>query len=126
MGMPDQQHCRRGLSQQTLHRIDDFIEQALAGKIALDDLAKLARLSRFHFVRTFRKTMGISPMEYVLRARIRRSQPMLLSCRHTVADVAVSLGFCDQSHFTRSFRRVTGYPPRRFIAECRSAESANA
>lgn len=106
-----------GLNLRARHRVDDFIERHLADRFTLADMADAACMSRFHFSRMFRLTFGVSPMEYVLRRRIERAKPMLLDRRLSIADVAATLGFCDQSHFTRSFRRVTGYPPRQFIAQ---------
>lgn len=104
-----------GLSGAAQRRISEFIERNISERFTLSDLADAACMSRFHFARMFRRTFGISPMEYVLRARIERAKPMLLARGPSVADVAATFGFCDQSHFTRSFRRITGCSPRQFV-----------
>lgn len=111
-----------GLNLRARRRVDAFVEQHLADRFTLTDMADAACMSRFHFSRMFRLTFGVSPMEYVLHRRIERAKPMLLDRRRSIADVAAALGFCDQSHFTRSFRRVTGYPPRQFIAHAARIE----
>jgi AraC-like DNA-binding protein len=111
-----------GLNLRARHRVDEFIERHLAERFTLADMADAACMSRFHFSRMFRLSFGVSPMEHVLRRRIERAKPMLLDKRLSIADVAATLGFCDQSHFTRSFRRITGYPPRQFIAHANRAE----
>lgn len=111
-----------GLNLRARHRVDEFIERHLVERFTLTDMAEAACMSRFHFSRMFRLTFGISPMEYVLHRRIERAKPMLLDQRRSIAEVAATLGFCDQSHFSRSFRRVTGYAPRQFIAHANRTE----
>ena len=113
----DQQPGHQWLSGITQRRIGEFIERNLSERFTLADLAGAAYMSRFHFARMFRRTFGISPMEYVLRERIERAKPMLLDRRVSIADVAATFGFCDQSHFTRSFRRIAGCSPRQFVAD---------
>jgi AraC-like DNA-binding protein len=107
----------QGLTITARTRVTRFIEEHLADRITLSELASAACMSRFHFARMFRLSFGQSPMEYVLAAKVELAKQLLLAGNHSIAYVAAMLGFADQSHFTRSFRRVAGCSPRQFIAE---------
>lgn len=120
---PDRQAVRRrardrrsGLNSRAEQRVRRFLENSLGERFTLADMADAACMSRFHFARMFRISFGISPMDYVLRRRVEQAKQVLRRQDTTIASVAASLGFCDQSHFTRSFKRITGCSPRQFIA----------
>lgn len=109
-----EQRPRRGLSRRALTRACSFIAENLGERFTLDDLARQAGVSRFHFARLFRVSTGDSPMAYLLKSRIERAKQMLLQDDRPVCEIAAVLGFCDQSHLTRTFRRLTGLTPREF------------
>lgn len=102
------------LSIQAVARVRSYIEENVGERISLEDLARIAQVSRFHFARQFRLRTGQSPMGYLLRARIERAKQMLGDSAMKVAEIAVALGFADQSHFTRTFRRFVGVPPSEY------------
>jgi AraC family transcriptional regulator len=108
---------RRGLSRRALNRACSFIAENLGERFTLDDLARQAGVSRFHFARLFRVSTGDSPMAYLLKSRIERAKQMLLQDDRPVCEIAAVLGFCDQSHLTRTFRRLTGLTPREFARQ---------
>ena len=105
---------RGGLAGSVLRRIRAYIDAHIGERISLDDLAREAGVSRFHFARQFRLSTGDSPMGYVRRVRIERSKRILQSRETTIAEVAATLGFSDQSHFTRTFGRLVGVSPGSF------------
>jgi len=107
----------RGLSRRALTRACSFIAENLGERFTLDDLARQAGVSRFHFARLFRISTGDSPMAYLLKSRIERAKQMLLQNAGPVCEIAAALGFCDQSHLTRTFRRLTGMTPREFARQ---------
>ncbi len=80
----------------------------------LDTLARDAGLSAFHFLRVFARTLGVTPHQYLVRARLRRAARQLAQSARPVTDIAYDVGFADLSHFTRSFRRAAGMSPGRF------------
>jgi len=108
----DSVHSRfpSGLEGSVLRRIRVYIDAHIGEHISLDDLARQAGISRFHFARQFRLTTGESPMGYLRRVRIERSKSILQSRETTIAEVA----FSDQSHFTRTFGRMVGVSPGSF------------
>lgn len=82
--------------------------------IDLEATAAQAGLSPWHFLRVFARVVGVTPHQYLLRARLRRAARMLAGDERPVTDVALDAGFADLSNFVRSFHRVAGVPPRHF------------
>lgn len=92
-------------------RAKERLEASLDGDVSLRTLAAECGLSRSHFSRAFRVTTGMAPYQWLLHRRIERAQDLLRNTRQTIAEVALSCGFADQSHFTRIFTRIVGASP---------------
>jgi AraC family transcriptional regulator len=105
---------RGGLAGGALKRVRTYIDDHIGERISLDELAREAGVSRFHFARQFRLSTGESPMGYVRRVRVERSKSILQGRNSSIAEVAARLGFSDQSHFTRIFGRLVGVSPGNF------------
>ncbi|MCC7125573.1 MAG: helix-turn-helix transcriptional regulator [Acidobacteria bacterium] len=103
---------KHGLPPAVLARVVEFINESLAERMSLEDLAKVAGLSPSHFVAMFKRSTGVAPHQYVLLRRLDRAKDLLARSRLPIADVAVRTGFADQSHLTRMLRRHTGLTPR--------------
>ena len=115
----------RGLPPRALGNVIAYIEDHLGEAIELIDLARIGNVSRFHFIKLFKMSTGMSPMAYVERSRIRRAARLIKHGEMRLTEIAVAVGFADQSHFTRRFRRHTGYTPGSFRRE-RSLASGTA
>ena len=89
-----------------------FIERYLGTHLTLGDLAREAGLSRFHFLRTFERLVGVTPHRYILRARLREAAMRLEAESTGILDIALDCGFSDQSNFSRAFRAEFGASPR--------------
>ena len=86
---------------------------------AATDLASLARvagLSKHHFLRVFRRSVGMTPHQYLLRARMARAARRLARSREPVISVALDAGFGDLSTFNARFRATFGMTPTRYRA----------
>lgn len=105
------QRPRRRLGARTLKLLDDYIETHLGHDVSLGDLAALAGVSRFHFARMFRDTVGHPPHRYVLGRRIERARELLRSPSLPLREIAARTGFADQSHLTRAIKRTYGATP---------------
>src|SRR5260221_4448282 len=81
---------------------------------SLRSLAYEARLSPYHFLRTFERITGVTPHQYVLRVRLRRAATALATDLGKVVDVALASGFGDLSNFNRAFRAEFGVSPRAY------------
>lgn len=99
------------LNMRAFREVRAYIEEHLDERVTLDDLARVAGVSRFHFARQFRLRTGESPMGFLLRARVERAKRLLRETSAAIGDIAAMLGFADQSHFTRTFKRLVGMPP---------------
>jgi AraC-like DNA-binding protein len=87
------------------------IHASYAEPLGVDELARTAMMSRFHFTRVFRDEVGVAPYQYLLRVRIARATELLRSGRCSVTEAALSVGFQDFSRFARTFRAHTGKRP---------------
>jgi AraC family transcriptional regulator len=79
--------------------------------LGLVTLAREARLSRYHFLRVFRQVTGLTPHQYIVRARLRRAAERLLLEPARVLDIALESGFGDVSNFNHAFRAEFGVNP---------------
>jgi transcriptional regulator GlxA family with amidase domain len=101
---------RGGLSPKTLRRVQDHIATNLGQKITNEVLAEVAKLSPSHFARAFKDSQGVAPHRYILECRVKRTQE-LLATDLPLSEIAVEVGFSDQSHLTRWFREFVGVTP---------------
>jgi AraC family transcriptional regulator len=103
-----------------------FMEERFAGPCALSDLARLAGLSPFHFLRVFRATTGLTPHQHLLRTRLRAAATHLARTDVPVTDVALTIGFEDLSNFTRSFRAEYRVSPLQYRAQFQPGKLSSA
>jgi AraC family transcriptional regulator len=83
-------------------------------RIDLESAAGEAGLSPFHFLRLFRDVLGVTPHQYLVRARLRRAARLLADEERPITDIALDVGFADLSNFVRTFHRAAGVSPRDF------------
>jgi AraC family transcriptional regulator len=100
-----------GLAAWQVRRSLAYIEEHLGAKLALEEIVAQIGLSRSHFSRAFKTSLGSSPMAYVILRRVERAKLMMMTSAAGLADVAQVCGFADQSHLTRQFRRIAGKCP---------------
>lgn len=107
-----------GLSLGKLNKVHEFIQDNIASDHSVEDLASTVGLSPSHFCRSFKQATGISPYQYVLRARIERAKAMLEFGKSSAAEIASFLGFSSHSHFSDVFRKQTGMSPTAYLEQC--------
>ncbi len=91
-----------------------WIEAHAADAIDLDGAARFAGLSPFHFLRLFRRVVGVTPHQYLVHCRLKRAARLLAEPERAITDIAYDVGFGDLSNFVRSFHRAAGVSPRSF------------
>jgi AraC family transcriptional regulator len=101
----------RSLQKWRLKRVVQYVDDHLAAKITLQDLATVAGLSRMHFAAQFRAAIGMRPHEFLLKRRIERAEELLKQADVSLVDVALTVGFQTQAHFTTVFKRFAGDTP---------------
>jgi AraC-like DNA-binding protein len=105
---PAVETCERRRVRDVAARLD----AACAEDLSLGEMAALAGLSRYHFIRAFRTVTGETPRQYLIGARLRAAADRLADTREPVTEIALSVGFNDLSHFNATFRRAFGMAPR--------------
>ncbi|CAN5355147.1 hypothetical protein BH10PSE4_BH10PSE4_31640 [soil metagenome] len=103
-----------GLAPWQERKVRQFVAENLDRTIAVGELASLARLSTTHFSRVFKRSFGITPRDYVMRARLERAKSLLTQTSASLCQIALDCGFCDQAHMSRIFHQVVGATPSRW------------
>jgi AraC family transcriptional regulator len=104
-----------GLSNLKLQQVKEYIYEYLHQDLKLIDLAAIAQISPYHFLRLFKQSTGITPHQYILLRRIDKAKFLLHHSELSIAEIAVRVGFCDQSHLTQYFKRIVGVTPKQFL-----------
>jgi AraC family transcriptional regulator len=94
--------------------VASLIDAEYAEPMSLGEMAGLASLIRYHFIRAFRSVTGETPRQYLIGARLRAAADRLLDTRETVTEIAFGVGYNDVSHFNATFRAAFGASPRSF------------
>jgi len=102
---------RGGLAPWQQKRVAAYIEERVANDIPLATLAELARLSPYHFCRSFKRSFGMPPHRYHAIRRIERAKQLLADRQLSVTTIALDVGFSDTSRFSAAFHRLTGQTP---------------
>jgi AraC family transcriptional regulator len=101
-----------GLSAPRRRRVEAYIEAHLDRDLSLPVLAEVAELGTTQFKLQFKRSMGVTVHEYVMRRRVERARALLVAAAMPAGQVALAAGFAHQSHMARWMRRVLGVTPR--------------
>ncbi|WP_044564470.1 helix-turn-helix domain-containing protein [Azospirillum sp. B4] len=112
--MPAEARATGGLAPWQIRRVVAYIDANLAVDLSNEMLADLIQLSRSHFCAAFRRSLGISPRNFIIERRVARAAQLMLGGDASLADIAGVCGFSDQAHFSRLFRRSRGETPSRW------------
>ncbi len=104
-----------------LLRAKDLADARYFEPLDVDDLARVAALSRAHFSREFRRAFGESPHAYLQTRRLERAASLLRSTDRSVAEVCFSVGLQSVGSFTTSFKQTFGMTPTAYRASFPSA-----
>jgi AraC family transcriptional regulator len=105
---------RGGLAAWQQRLVAAYIEEHLSEQASLGTLARLARLSPYHFSRAFKQSFGMPPHRYHTHRRIERAKTLLERHALSITDIGLRLGFSETSSFTAAFRKTTGLTPSRY------------
>ena len=106
-----------GLSKSKLKEITEYINANLHCNLKVIELAAIAQISPYHFIRLFKNSIGKTPHQYILQCRIERGKYLLQHTQLSPEEVAASLGFCDRNHFAKYLKRFTGLTPKQLQAK---------
>jgi AraC family transcriptional regulator len=91
--------------------VSDFIETNISQQVSVTALAALARLSPYHFCRSFKASFGVPPHKYHVIRRIERAKQLLSDPSLSMTEIGGMLGFSDSASFSASFRRIARVSP---------------
>ncbi len=97
-----------------VHRAVDFIHSCYEQSITIKDMATVACLSEYHFLRLFKEAFGTTPRQYLLRKRVRAAARLLENTDVPIAEIAVRVGFDSRQNFYRSFQKAKRSAPRTY------------
>ena len=103
-----------GLSPAAMRRVREYVDAHLGGSMDLATLAGVAGVSIHHFARGFKQSAGVTPHHYLTQKRVERAQDLLGNTDLSVSEIALAVGFSDQSHLARHFRQMLGVTPGQF------------
>ncbi len=106
-----------GLPKYKLQQAIDYINQYLDQDLTLAAIATTVQVSPYHFSRLFKQSTGLTPHQYVIQCRVERAKQLLLQGELTIAEVAYSVGFANQSHLNRHFKRLFGVTPKAILSK---------
>ena len=93
--------------------ITDYIKNNLHHKLSVEEISKMAFVSKSNLFKLFKEELGISPNDYIIQERIKKAKELLVNHR-SVKEVAFMTGFADTNYFTRVFRQLVGETPKQF------------
>ena len=88
----------------------EFINDSIDTNFTLEALASNVNLSKFHFLRLFKKNFGLTPHAFIVNERLNRANNLIKN-GYSLSSASVQVGFNDQSHFSRNFKKYFGYTP---------------
>ncbi|MBQ4912888.1 helix-turn-helix transcriptional regulator [Maribacter sp. MMG018] len=95
------------------NEIDLYIENNIHEKFNLDDLSRMANINKYGFVKKFKATTGMTPMNYILMKKV-FSCKELIDAHTELTDVAYRYNFTDMAHFSKTFKRFVGVSPKKY------------
>jgi AraC family transcriptional regulator len=101
------------LHSRAVERVISAIRGRLDESISLREMAAIAYMSRYHFIRTFRQVTGVPPRRFLSALRVEAATRMLLNSNHSVTDICLDVGYSSLGTFIRRFSAVLGISPMR-------------
>jgi AraC-like DNA-binding protein len=95
----------------SLHHVAEYMKNNLTMDLDLEDLAKIANMSKYHFCRRFKKNYGTTPMKYFTALRISKAKELLMYSDLNISQIAYSVGFSDPGYFSRVFNQKESITP---------------
>lgn len=95
----------------------NYIDSHFRNELSLNDLADIVHISPYHLAHVFKKEVGVSPIQYLIRCRIEEAKKQLIETKRTIADIAEDVGYPNANYFNVLFKKMTGENPGKFRAK---------
>ncbi|MBQ3804251.1 MAG: helix-turn-helix transcriptional regulator [Prevotella sp.] len=109
-------HARQRLlvKDDRIRRLMEYVATHLDEPVTVSQMASMVCLTESHLVKAFRKSLGITPLQYIIKKKIQHAQSLLLDTPMTVSEVARAIGMSDASYFIRLFKKNIGFTPQEY------------
>ncbi|MHB1485541.1 MAG: AraC family transcriptional regulator [Saccharofermentanales bacterium] len=111
-GLPD--ITKNRMAGELVTKAVHLMEADYKQKMSIDDIASKLFINKFDLIRKFKKYLGITPYDYMLKYRIMQAKILLNTTSDSIGDIANNVGFDDSSHFIKMFKKVEGCTPLKF------------
>lgn len=101
-------------SEAELNKVKNHIIDNIGQPLTVGELASVADISKFYFVRVFKRLTGTTPYQFILEQRVEFTKRLLEQRQVNLSSVSYKAGFSNQSHFTTVFKRLTGMTPKEY------------
>ncbi len=103
-------------------QIKHYLDANYSENITLDFLAGITHMNKYYMVHAFTKYTGLSPINYLIRKRVKEGKALLASTSYSIAQISTQLGFSSQSYFSQVFKKATGETPVQYRKNSGQAE----
>ena len=100
-------------NEKKIKTVMEYMQENFNQNITIKELANIANLSPYHLIRTFHKTTGITPKNFLFNIRIEKVKK-LLNTNKSISEIALETGFYDQSHLNRVFKQIVACTPYQY------------
>jgi transcriptional regulator GlxA family with amidase domain len=105
-------------SGESLKAVIDYMNENYTTGVSCTELAKLIKMDKFCFIRSFKAKTGKTPYEYLLDLKIEKAKKMLKANNCSITEISMQCGFSSHSHFTSTFKKRTGISPTEYKNNC--------
>lgn len=105
------------VSATVMQKVVEYINSHISEELGIDEICSAVHISKYHFCRQFKKTMGLTVMQYILKTRIVAAKSLLEDGGLSVGEISEKCGFCSVSYFCRVFKEDTGLTPLQYRRE---------
>lgn len=103
----------------------NYIRANISEKIQVEDLSEKACMSRTSFYRAFKREFNLSPLDFILKEKIKKAKQILSESKASISDVCYQLGFSDLNYFGRQFKKSEGISPTQYRSVSGISEESN-
>jgi AraC-like DNA-binding protein len=92
----------------------EYMEDLYDKNISLDELSKHSNISKYHYIRSFKKLFKTTPYGYLTNLRVLKAKVLLQTTELSISEISFNLGYENHSHFSLNFKKSTGFSPYQF------------
>ena len=102
-----------------------YLNQNCEEDITLEQLARFSHVNKYYLVHAFTNEYGISPINYLMQARVKKAEKLLATTDYSMSVISSSCGFASSGYFSQTFKKITGFSPSAYRKKSKSEHEAN-